>query len=83
MKFPSTNADVIFRAVLMFVNLKINKFNEILFVHKLLNINQLRAKQTYIEKSSFHYASYLRVNGSRYEGALPRYYGIALEEAAS
>jgi len=42
----------------MFVNFKIDKFNEILFVHKLLNISQLKAKQTYIERSSFHYALY-------------------------
>jgi hypothetical protein len=46
----------------MFVNLKINKINEILVVHKLLNTNQLKSKQTYIEMSSFPYASYLREN---------------------
>jgi hypothetical protein len=43
----------------MFVKLKIDKFNEILFVYKLLNINQLKAKQIYIERLSFQYASYL------------------------
>jgi hypothetical protein len=38
----------------MFVNLKIDKVNEILVVHKLLNTNQLKAKQTYIGRSSFN-----------------------------
>jgi len=47
------NVDVITRATSVFVNLKIDRFNEILFVQKLLNINQLKAKQTYIERSSF------------------------------
>jgi hypothetical protein len=37
----------------MFVNLKIDKINEILVVHKLLNTNKLKAKQTYIERLSF------------------------------
>jgi len=37
----------------MFVNLKIDKINEILVVHKLFNTNQLKAKQTYIGRSSF------------------------------
>jgi hypothetical protein len=32
----------------MFVNLETDKFDEILFVHKLLNINQFEAKQTYL-----------------------------------
>jgi hypothetical protein len=47
----------------MFVNLKIDKINEILVIHKLLNTNHLKlkqtSKQTYIERSSFEYASYL------------------------
>jgi len=55
----------------MFMNLKINKINEILVVHKLLNTNQLKSKQTYIERSSFQYASYLRVNWYYYEGTPP------------
>jgi hypothetical protein len=38
------NVDVIIRAALIFVNLKIDKFYEILFVHKLLNTNHLKAK---------------------------------------
>jgi hypothetical protein len=67
----------------MFVNLKINKINEILVVHKLLNTNQLKSKQTYIEMSSFPYASYLRENWPRYEGTPPLRRGTALEEAAS
>jgi hypothetical protein len=41
----------------MFVNLKIDKINEILIVHKFLNTNQLQAKQTYIEKLFFQLAS--------------------------
>jgi len=48
------NADVIIQATSIFINLKINKFNEILFVHKWLNINQLKAHQTYIKRSSFY-----------------------------
>jgi len=67
----------------MFVNLKINKFNEILFVHKLLNTNQLKAKQTYIKGSSFQCASCLWVNGSHYEGTPPLRCGTTLEEATS
>jgi hypothetical protein len=67
----------------MFVNLKIDKINEILVVHKLLNTNQLKVKQTYIEMSFFQYASYLRVNGSCCEGTPPLHYGTTLEEAAS
>jgi len=38
------NADVIIRTTSMFVNLKIYKFNQILFVHKLLNMNKLKTK---------------------------------------
>jgi hypothetical protein len=38
------NVDVIIRAALIFVNLKIDKFYEILFVYKLLNTNHLKAK---------------------------------------
>jgi len=44
----------------MFVNLKIDKINEILVIHKLLQTNQLKSKQTYIEKLSFQCASYLQ-----------------------
>jgi hypothetical protein len=66
----------------MFVNLEIDKFNKILFVHKLLNINQLKAKQTYIERSSFHCASYLLINGSFSEGTSPLHSETALEEVA-
>jgi hypothetical protein len=46
----------------MFVNLKINKINEILVVHKLLNTNQLKSKQTYIERLSFQCVLYLQEN---------------------
>jgi hypothetical protein len=49
---------------LIFMNLKIDKINEILVVHKLLNTNKLKTKQTYIERLSFQWASYLQVNGS-------------------
>jgi hypothetical protein len=77
------NADVITWASLIFVNLKINKFNEILFVHKLLNTNQLKTKETYIERSSFQCTLHLRVYGSCCEGTSPLHCGIALEEAAS
>jgi hypothetical protein len=54
----------------MFVNLKLDKFNKIFFVHILLNINQLKTKQTYIERSSFQCVLYLWMNGSRCEGTL-------------
>jgi hypothetical protein len=67
----------------MFVNLKIDKINEILVVYKLLNTNKLKAKQTYIERLSFQCTSYLRVNGSHCEGTLPLRCGTTLEEAAS
>jgi len=65
------------------VNLKIDTINEILVVYKLLNTNKLKAKQTYIERSSFQCASYLRVNGPRCDGIPPLRCGIILEEAAS
>ena len=77
------NVDVIIRVALIFVNLKIENFNEILFVHKLLNINQLKIKQTCIEKSSFQCTSYLQLNGSYSEGIPPPHCRAALEEAAS
>ena len=48
----------------MFMNMKMNKINKILVVHKLLYINKLKAKQIYIERESFQCTSYLRVNGS-------------------
>ena len=67
----------------MFVNFTLDKFNEIIFVHKLLKINQLKARQTYTERSSFHCLSYLWVNGSRYEGTPFLCCGIALHEAVS
>jgi len=67
----------------MFVNLKIDKFNEIVFVHKFLNINQLKVKQTYIERLSFYCVLYLRLNESRYEGTPPLRCRITLEEAVS
>jgi len=77
------NADVITWAISMFVKLKIDKFNEVFFVHKLLNINKLKAKETYIKRSSFQCASYLRVNGSRCEGTPLLHCRISIEEAAS
>jgi hypothetical protein len=67
----------------MFVNQKIDKINEILVVHKLLNTNKLKAKQTYIERLSFQYTSYLWVNGSFCKGTPPLRCGTTLEEAAS
>ena len=52
----------------MFMNLKIDKINEILVVHKLLNTNQLKSKQTpkqtYIERSAFQCAIYKLQNKS-------------------
>jgi hypothetical protein len=77
------NIDIITRAASIFVNLKIDKINEILVVHKLLNTNQLKAKQTYIERLFFQCASYLWVNWSRYEGTPPLCSGTALEEVVS
>jgi len=70
----------------MFVNLKINKINEILISCPQITLKEekkLKSKQTYIERSSFQYASYLRENWSHYEGTPPLYCGIVLEEAAS
>ena len=75
--------DVIIRATSIFVNMKIDKFNEILFVHKFLNINQLKTKQTYIERLSFHCALYLWLNGSRYEGTPSVHCRTAPEKAVS
>jgi hypothetical protein len=65
------------------MNLKIDKINEILVVHKLLNTNQLKSKQTYIERSSFQCISYLRENWPRCEGTLSLCCGTALEETTS
>jgi hypothetical protein len=67
----------------MFMNLKINKFNEILFVHKLLNIKQLKAHQTYIERLSFYCILYLRVNGSYCEGTSSVHCNIDTREVHS
>jgi hypothetical protein len=50
----------------MFVNLKFHLLNEIIF-SKIIKHVIVKAKQTYIEMSSFHWASYLHVNGSRCE----------------
>jgi hypothetical protein len=75
------NSDVITRVALMFVNLKIDKINEIL-VHKLLNTNQLKEKQTYIKRSSFQCISYLHMNRFRSEGTSPLRCGTTLVEAA-
>jgi hypothetical protein len=44
---------------------------------------KLKPKQTYIERLSFQYASYLRVNWPRCEGTPPIRCGIAMEEEAS
>jgi len=76
------NSDVINRVALMFVNLKIDKINEILVVYKLLNTNQLKAKQTYIKMSSFQCISYLHMNRFRCEGTSPLCCGTTLEKAA-
>jgi hypothetical protein len=65
----------------MFVNLKLDKFNEIIFVHKLLNINQLKARKIYIVRLSFHCPLYIWVNGSRYEGTSFLHCDITLNEA--
>jgi len=62
------NVNIIVLAASMFVNLKLNKFNEILFFKKIIKHVVVKAKQTYIERLSFHWTSYLRVNESRYEG---------------
>ena len=77
------NADFITWMASIFLNLKIDKINEILVVHKLLHTNKLKAKQTYIERLPFQCTSYLQVNRSHYEGTLPLRYGTTLEEAAS
>jgi len=66
------NANVIVRVASMFVNLKLDKFNEILFFFiKLLNM------------SSFHCTVYLHVNETHYEGTSPWHYSIALDKATS
>jgi hypothetical protein len=49
----------------------------------LLNINQLKAKQTYIERLSFQCASYLQVNGTCCKETPPLLCETALEKAAS
>jgi len=55
-----------------------------LVVNKLCyNKKKLKPKQTYIERSFFHCASYLRVNSFHYEGTSPLRCETALEEAAS
>jgi hypothetical protein len=51
----------------MLVNLKFHLLNKIIF-SKIIKHVIVKAKQTYIERSSFHWASYLQVNGSRCEG---------------
>jgi len=77
------NPDVITRVTSIFMNLKINKINEILVVHKLFNINKLKAKQTYIERLSFQCVLYLRVNWSHCEGISPLCCGTALKKIVS
>jgi len=67
----------------MFVNLKIDKINEILVVHKLLNTNKLKAKQTYIERLTFQCASYFQVVWLRCERTPPLHCETTLEEAVS
>ena len=67
----------------MFVNLKINKINEILVVHKLLNTKKLKAKQTYIERLSFQYAMYFQVIWLRCQRTPPLHCETTLEEAVS
>jgi len=66
----------------MFVNLKIDKINKILVVHKLLNTNKLQAKQTCIERLSFQCASYFQVIWFRCERTPPLHYETTLEETA-
>jgi hypothetical protein len=43
----------------------------------------MKANQTYIERSSYHWALYLRVNESRCEGTPPQYCGMALHDPSS
>jgi len=74
--------EVIVLTTWMFVNLKLYSLNDIIFL-KIIKHVIVKAKQTYIKMSSFHWASYLRVNESRCEGTPPRYYYIALDEPAS
>ena len=51
----------------MFVNLKLHLLNEITFL-KIIKHVVMKAKQTYIQRLSFHWTSYLRVNESHCEG---------------
>jgi hypothetical protein len=54
-----------------------------LFTNYAISKKKLKPKQTYIERSSFQYASYLRVNWPRCEGTPPMRCGIAMEKEAS
>jgi hypothetical protein len=47
------NVDVIVLASSMFVNLKLRSLNDIIF-SKIIKYVVVKAKQTYIERSSFH-----------------------------
>ena len=67
----------------MFVNLKIDKINEILVVYKLLNTNKLKVKQTYIERLSFQRDTYFQVIWIHCERTLPLHCETTLEETVS
>jgi hypothetical protein len=67
----------------MFVNLKLNKKINYLFINYVISIKKkLKPKQTYIERSSFHCALYLRVNWPRCEGTPLLRCEIAVEDEA-
>jgi len=74
--------DVIVLTTSMFINLKLHLLNEIIF-SKIIKHVVVKTKQTYIERSSFHYVLYLQVNGSRYKRTSLRCCGIALDKPAS
>jgi hypothetical protein len=65
----------------MFVELKLYLFNKIILKKIIKHI--VKAKQTYIERSFFHYASYLQVNGSHCKSTLPWCSGITLDDPTS
>jgi len=63
---------------------KWNKLNSDYFInYVVIFLKKIKPLQTYIERSSFHRASYLRVNWFRCEGTQPLRCEVALEEAAS
>jgi hypothetical protein len=65
----------------MFVNLKIDKINDILISYS--QIVKHKSWQTYIERSSFECALYLGENWPRCDRTPPLHCGTTLEEATS